>query len=440
MRLNYGRTVLLGSAFFGVQVLFAVYNAYVPILLQSGRADFVQADAVEGGFGLGVTLTGLIMTLDNLAALLILPYVGALSDATDSSMGKRKPYILLGAPIAALAFAAIPLLLGQPLWVFMLVIIVMILAIDIIRTPIIALMPDITPSPLRSQANGVINFMGGFGAVVAFLVGGVLYRSSTVAPFWFAAVILLAACLLVVFWLPVPVAAVARGASGLWQQVRAAMGNREANFFHDLRAIWNDRDRSPLYLLVTIFCLFLAYSALTVFFTSFAVVTLQVGRGQEAQLLSFFALAIVVFAVPAGLLGARIGRKRALMIGMAILIVVMPLIAVSTSLALIGGLLVVTGIGWSLIVVNAFPMVLDSASPLRLGRSGAYTGLYFLATQSAEVIGPVLVGGFLDLTGRNYRFMFVYTLIVVVVALATLTRVRRGESSRLMVDGEVAGT
>lgn len=200
MRLNYRRTFLLGFAFLGIQILFAIYNAYVPIFLQSGRPDFVEADPVPGGFGLGATLTGFIMTLDNLAAILILPYVGALSDITISRWGKRKPYIIIGAPLTAIAFAAIPLMLGASLPLFMLVVIIMILAVDVFRTPVISLMPDITPSPLRSQANGVINLMGGVGATIAFVIGGMLYSQSPAGPFFFAAAAMLVACMIVVFF------------------------------------------------------------------------------------------------------------------------------------------------------------------------------------------------------------------------------------------------
>ncbi|HJZ49476.1 MAG TPA: MFS transporter, partial [Roseiflexaceae bacterium] len=428
MRLNYARTFLLGCAYLSVQVLFAIYNAYVPIFLQSGRADFSETSPVPGGFGLGAALAGFIMTLDNLAALLILPLIGALSDATTSRLGKRKPYILAGAPIAALAFAIMPFMLGQPLALFMLVVVALVLAVDIIRTPIISLMPDITPSPLRSQANGVINFMGGVGAVLAFLIGGVLYQQSTIAPFLFGAAVLLVGCLLVVVLVPVPAQGdTAYGAGQGRRPLRHAIRD-QLSAFQDLHAARRQGDRSLLALLGAIFCLFLAYSALTVFFTSFALDSLRVARGQESQLLTFFALAIVVFALPTGLISARIGRRRATLGGVLTLAAALAMIGLATDLAMIRGLLILAGAGWALITVNALPMVLDSAPPDRLEQIGIYTGIYFLATQSAEVIGPVLVGGFLDLTGRNYRFIFAYTLIVLAAALAMLLVVRRGEA------------
>src|SRR5262249_14391760 len=242
---------------------------------------------------------------------LILPLIGALSDATTSRLGKRKPYILAGAPIAALAFAIMPFMLGQPLALFMLVVVALVLAVDIIRTPIISLMPDITPSPLRSQANGVINFMGGVGAVLAFLIGGVLYQQSTIAPFLFGAAVLLVGCLLVVVLVPVPAQGdTAYGAGQGRRPLRHAIRD-QLSAFQDLHAARRPGDRSLLALLGAIFCLFLAYSALTVFFTSFALDSLRVARGQESQLLTFFALAIVVFALPTGLISARIGRRRA---------------------------------------------------------------------------------------------------------------------------------
>lgn len=428
MRLNYARTFLLGCAFMGVQVLFAIYNAYVPIFLQSGRADFSLADPVAGGFGMGAALTGFVMTLDNLAALLILPLIGGLSDATMSRLGKRKPYILIGAPVAALAFATIPLMLGQSLAAFMLVLVVMILAVDVIRTPIIALMPDITPSPLRSQANGVINLMGGLGAVLAFLIGGALYRQSTVAPFMFGAALLLLGCFLVVGLVSVPIdSGGAAQKRQLWQQLRNGLAEQR-RVFQGLIVAQRQGDSSVLALLGAIFSLFLAYSALTVFFTSFALDSLQVERGQESQMLTFFALAIVVFALPGGLIGGRIGRRRTMLIGSLVFAAALSMIGLASNLLLIRGLLVMAGLGWALIVVNALPMVLDSSLSGRAEQIGIYTGIYFLATQSAEVIGPVLVGAFLDLTGRNYRMIFVYTLIALVLAIVMLLLVRRGEA------------
>ncbi len=430
MRLNYRRTLLIGFAFFGLQVLFGVYNAYVPILLQSGRADFAQAQPIAGGYGLSTTLTGFIMTLDNLAAIIILPVVGALSDVTRSRWGKRKPYIMVGAPFTAIAFAAIPFALGQPLWVFMLAVIAMILAADLFRTPAIALMPDLTPSPLRSQANGVINLMGGLGATLAFLGGGVLADIHISYPFLFGAAVLVVTTLLVLQFVPVPqdqrlASAETHGQGSRLSRMRAVLREQEGgNILHDVHAVVRDREPSTRRLLLAIFFWFLAYSALTVFFTSFAVVTLGLSRGQAALLLAFFSLTIVVCALPAGLLGARLGRRRAILIGLAVFAMALGIVGVLSNLLLVRIFLVLAGAGWSLVVVNALPMVLDSAP---VERVGAYTGMYYLGSQTAEVVGPLLVGSLLDLFGRNYRLVSGFGVVVLVIAAMFMLQVRRGE-------------
>lgn len=148
-RLNYGKTFLLGFGFFGVSVIWGVYNAFVPIFL---------ADK----FGLSPAFIGFFMTLDNIAALFIQPPVGAWSDRIRTKWGRRIPFILIGAPITALAFGFIPMAAVLPLFVACTS--TTLLSAALWRTPVIALMPDITPSPFRSQANGIINFMGGVGS------------------------------------------------------------------------------------------------------------------------------------------------------------------------------------------------------------------------------------------------------------------------------------
>lgn len=429
MRLNYGRTFLIGCAFLGTQALFAIYNAYMPLFLQAGRDDFRLSAPLPGGFALGAGITGFMMSLENLAALLILPVIGALSDHTASRLGRRKPFLLAGAPVTALAFMALPLLLGQPLWLFLLVTLVFVVGVDVIRTPTIALMPDVTPSPLRSQANGVINLMGGLGAVLAFLVGGLLFRVSPAAPFFFGGAALLLGCALVIAFVPMPSTANApRPPGGLGGAIRAALSAQDGGLLANLRSVAREGGGSALYLLAAILFLFLNFSSLTVFFTSFATDTLGVPRGTESLLLAWFSLSIVAFALPAGHLAARLGRRRTMALGAATMGLALVTIGLSSNLPLIRGLLVLAGAGWSMIVVNALPMVLDCAPRDGIERLGAYTGIYFIATQTAEVLGPTLLGTLIDLTGRNFRFIFAYAAVALLLGTILLWRVRLGEA------------
>ncbi len=166
-QLNYGKIFLLGFGFFGVSVIWGVYNAFVPIFLANK-------------FDLSAVFIGFFMTLDNIAALFIQPPVGAWSDRLRTNWGRRIPFILVGAPITALAFGLIPLASVLPLFVACTS--TFLLSAALWRTPVVALMPDITPSEKRSQANGVINFMGGIGTIIALQTGGMLYKMSPAFP------------------------------------------------------------------------------------------------------------------------------------------------------------------------------------------------------------------------------------------------------------------
>lgn len=412
-RFSYARTLLLGFGFFGISILWGIYNAQVPIFLQAGRADFTEG-ATIAGYGFSTALTGFIMSLDNIAALIILPYIGALSDRTRTRIGRRKPYILIGAPLAALAFCAIPLLAGAPLALFMLAVGGTLLAMDFFRTPVIALMPDLIPSPQRSQANGVINLMGGLGAVLAFLVGGRLFDYAPWASFAFGALLMLAASATVLIFIREP--AVPEAAED------------EVGLTAALRGVARDPDRSAIALLSAIFCWFLAYSALEVFWTSFATNELGTSAGQATQLLAFFSLAIVIFAVPSGLVGARLGRKRTIIGGLLGFAATLLWGSTLNTPDLAPVMLVLAGVAWSLILVNSLPMVVDLAPAAQLG---AYTGMYYIASMLASIVGPTLVGTIIGWAGNSYRVGFIYGPITLLLALGCMLAVRRGEATTL---------
>jgi maltose/moltooligosaccharide transporter len=414
-RFRFGRIWILGLGMLGISLVWHIYNAYIPILLQAGRPDFPQGAGVRG-FGLGTTLTGFIMTLDNIAALLILPYIGVVSDRLRSRWGRRKPFIAMGAPVAALAFAAIPFTVGASMGLFMAAIVLMLLAMDLFRTPVVALMPDLTPPHQRSPANGILSLMSGVGSVLALGVGGALFRVSPAAPFLFGAAGMIVALLLLLALIREPAVPAVPAATEAPPGVRASIG-----------AVLADRDRSVLLLLGAIFAWCLGTSALEVFFTSFAVKEFSLTGGQAMSLMAFFALSGVVGALPAGALGVRLGRRRCLMTGLALLIGLLSVTYTVSSLGMMRLLLVGMGLSWSLLLVNALPMVLDFAPP---ERSGAYTGLFFFAMQLASVIGPVLSGRVLGMAGTNYRFLFLYVPCTMAVALGLMLGIRRTAPAR----------
>jgi MFS family permease len=189
MKFNYGKIFLLGFGFFGVSVIWTVYNAFVPLFLANR-------------FDLSPLVIGFFLTLDNIAALFIQPPVGAWSDRLRTPIGRRMPFILIGAPLSALAFGLIPLAAVLPLFVAGTS--TLLLSMAFWRTPVVALMPDITPSKYRSQANGIINLMGGIGTIIASLVGSTLYEINVAFPFWMGSVLVILAALLVFIFIREP--------------------------------------------------------------------------------------------------------------------------------------------------------------------------------------------------------------------------------------------
>jgi len=412
MKLNYPKTFLLGFGFFGVSVLWAVYNAFAPIFLSQR-------------FGLEPGLIGFIMTLDNIAALFIQPPIGALSDRIRTPIGRRMPFILVGAPIAAVAFAFVPMAQALPL--FIASIIAMLLAMAVYRTPVIALMPDITPSQFRSQANGVINFMGGVGAIIAFLVGSSLYEKSPNLPFWGGAALVVIASALVLIFIREP-------------KEYEETPEKEAGVIRNLQIIVADRDKSALRLLLAIFFWFLGYTAIEAFFTLYGVNHLGLTEAESARQLGDLSLFFVLMAIPSGLIAARIGRRVTISAGIvllgalllaifflppAVLTIALTKLPVLGSVRVISALLMAGGVAWALININSLPMVVDAAPQDRIG---TYTGLYYFFSTLSAIAGPITNGWLVQLTGNNYNAVMLAAPVFMLAALACMWGVRKGEA------------
>ncbi|MCP4755142.1 MAG: SLC45 family MFS transporter, partial [Proteobacteria bacterium] len=286
-------------------------------------------------------------------------------------------------------------------------------AMDVFRTPVVSLMPDITPSPKRSQANGMINLMGGVGGVLAFAVGGLLFKVSVGAPFFFGGFAMLVGCGVVLLFIKEPHPKTVEPAEG------------EPGLIGSLKTIVKDRDLSALYFLGAIFFWFLGFNALEVFFTSFAVNELNVDSGQATFLLAYFSLAIILFAPVCGFIGGRVGRKRTIAAGIVAFALLLGYGYTITTILQARIMLLLCGISWSFILVNSLPMVVDMAPQDRLG---AYTGLYYLSSQSSAIVGPILSGWIIDIFSNNYRTAFLYAAVTMIVALLFLLPVKRGEA------------
>ncbi len=412
-KLNYGKVFLLGFGFFGVSVIWSTYNAFVPLFLANK-------------FNISPGWIGFFMTLDNIAALFIQPAVGAWSDRLRTPIGRRLPFILAGAPIAAIAFGIIPLAAALPLFVACTS--TLILSMAIWRTPIVALMPDITPSKFRSQANGVINFMGGVGAIIAFLIGSKLYETNPAFPFWLGSVLVIVSAILVFIFIREP-------------KVYEENPNAEKpSLWKSLKQILQEKDHSAIRIFMAILFWFIAYNAIEAFFTLYANKHLGMAEADGVRLLSQLALIFVLFALPSGYIGGKIGRKITISIGLSLMIICMllmfilpvnVLITLLFSLPLLGSVPVVglilmfAGAAWALININSLPMVVDMTDSIRIG---TYTGLYYLFSTLAAIAGPNINGWIVELTGRNYASIMIVGPIFMALALIMMLGVHRGEA------------
>jgi len=411
MKFNFGKTFLLGLGFFGVSVIWSVYNAFVPVFL----ADrFLMA----AGF------IGIFMTLDNIAALLIQPAVGAWSDRLRTPIGRRMPFILVGAPLAAVAFVMLPV--AQSLIVFFLSATMLLLSMAIWRTPVVALMPDITPSKFRSQANGIINFMGGLGAIIAFLLGSSLYKQNPNFPFWMGSGLVILAAVLVFIFIKEPKE---------YQE-----SEKQPDLFASLREVWRDSDKSALRLFLAIFFWFVGYNAIEAFFTLYSVNHLNLNEADGAGILGHLSLLFVIFALIAGLVGSKLGRRVTISIGLILLVLMIGVMfflppetlgRALTKLPVLGTLrvisipMMVAGIGWALININSLPMVVDLVEDVRIG---TFTGLYYLFSTLAAIAGPNVNGWIIQVTGNNYGSIMWVAPIFMITALVLMWGVRRGEA------------
>jgi MFS family permease len=425
-KFDYKRTLIVGFGFMGISVVWPIFNQFVPLILQAGNPEFERQLLAEGraipeiaGFALAPSLALFIMTWDNLINVFVQPWVGQRSDRTWNRFGRRKGWILLGLPIAVIGFILIPF--AASVLAIATFILITNIGMALFRSPTVAWLGDLFPAEQRSKANGVINLMGGVGGVLAFLGGGYLYNNvSRSAPFIGAAIFLIIASLVAVWRVREP------------QQISATSEPGEG-FLASLRTALATSGQSILFLLLAIVFWFMAFNALEAGLSSFAVFGLGIAPGTASIYAAAVTISFILFAVPAGLLGTRIGRRQAITIGLVgltlLLVVGYRVIQDATTFILV---LFLLGIFWACVNVNSLPLVYDFGDQRH---TGAYTGLYYFASQSAAVLGPTLGGVVVDFLGSEYRWLFLFSTLFMALALITMLRVRAPAPAATLVPG-----
>jgi len=412
-KFNFGKLFLIGFGFFGVSVLWSLYNTYVPILLSQK-------------FSLDAAAIGFFMSLDNIAALFIQPPVGAWSDRVRTKLGRRLPFIAIGAPIAAVTFGLIPL--AESLPVFLACTVTTILAMAFWRTPVVALMPDVTPSHLRSQANGIINFMGGLGLVLGTSIGAMLVKQNQAYPFWFGSILVLIAAVLVLLFVREP------------KVYEDSPNTEKPDLWKSLKELFTSKHGDAISIFLAIFFWFIAYNAIEAFLSLYGVNHLGLDESGAGRLITSVGASFLIFAIPSGFIGGKLGRRKTIGMGLVIMILVLlsvyfipkeTLLVSHGSLPLLGSfmnltiLLLAAGIGWSFININSLPMVVDLTDATQIG---TFTGLYYLFSTLAAIAGPNVNGWIVRLSGNNYSSIFVIGPIFMAAALIMIMGVRSGEA------------
>lgn len=423
MKLNTKRTVLIGLAFMSILAFWQFYDQVIPHLL-------------ENVFGLRTLTTNAIMAVDNVLALFMLPLFGALSDRTHTPLGRRTPYILFGTVGAvtlllllakAQASRSLPLFLGC--------LFALLVVMSIYRSPAVAYMPDVTPKPLRSRANAIINLVGYVGGIFSTLMMLLLLKSETAADgssYYppdqsFTPIFLVVAAFMAVS-VAVMVLTVKenRVAAETWAQVAGSEQAEGGRAPRKGEKMPREVRRSLIFILLSVFLWFTAYNAVTTAFSRYCVAVWGADLSASSGYLMTATLVAIASFIPLGSLSGRVGRKNTVLLGIALMsFCYLCAIFIQRQTPLMYLLFGLVGIGWAAINVNSFPMVVEM-SPA--GDSGRYTGYYYAFSMAAQIITPLLSGLLIDRFRLGYQVLFPYALLFSLLSLLTMLQVRHGDS------------
>ncbi len=414
-KLNYGRTFLIGLAFMSISSFWQVYDNIIPLIMKNT-------------FGLGETITGVIMALDNVLALVLLPIFGSISDKVDTRLGKRTPFIVTGTVLAVTFMLILPFAdkaVNLPLFVGALF--GVLISMGLYRSPAVALMPDLTPNHLRSKANAVINLLGAVGGVYSLIMIKVLVgkgdRPSYVPLFMSIAIFMVLSIIVLVATIR---------EKKLAAQLKAEEAAEKAATEEVVKVTVEEPaktvlapevKRSMIFMLMSIFFWFTAYNAVTTAFSRYTTVVWKLEGGGFADCLMVATVAAICSYIPIGFLASRIGRKKTIMGGVVLMaacylaatfvMVYHPVINLAFALI---------GVAWAAINVNSYPMIVAMSKGADIGK---FTGTYYTFSMAAQIMTPILSGILLE--NVSYTTLFPYAFGFSVLAFITMTQVRHGD-------------
>lgn len=421
MKLDNRKTIAVGFAFLAISAFWQLYDNIVPLILKYF-------------FNIGDTLAGGIMALDNVFALILLPVFGAWSDRVNSRMGKRTPFILVGTVLSVVFMLLLPAAANRrSLTMFITVLLATLISMSIYRSPAVSLMPDVTPKPLRSKGNAIINLMGAIGVIMT--LGFIMLfvgegKTPDYEPVFISiAVVMTAALLIIIFMVDENKMRAERiETERKWGVEEADDENADSSF-----GLTAPVKKSLVFLLLSVAFWYMAYNAVTTAFSRYAIQMWGMEGGSFAGALMVASAGALVSFIPVGILSGKFGRKKVILFGVILLgasfftgtLFVHPNFAVNIVFFLVG-------VAWASINVNSYPMVVEMCRGSDIGK---FTGMYYTFSMAAQVLTPILSGWFLEHIG--YRTLFPYAFTFCVLAFLTMLGVKHGDNKPLQNKGKL---
>ena len=428
MKLNNKRTVLIGLAFLSICAFWQMYDNIIPLILTNT-------------FHMDETISGVIMAADNVLALFLLPFFGALSDRTSTRIGRRMPFILFGTVWAVVLMNILPVIDNSfarensavKLVLFVVTLGLLLVMMGTYRSPAVALMPDVTPKPLRSKANAIINLMGAVGGIFYLAVAAVMYPNEKTAglshvdyqPLFIVVSALMAVSVLVLYLTirEPELAEEERAYETAHPEQQLAEDDGSGN-----EVLPGEVKRSLVFLLVSISLWFIGYNAVTTWFTVYVGEVMGQGLGGASTCLLIATGGAIVSYLPIGAAASKIGRQKTIKGGACLLAACFLLgYFLTTRYTQINAVMFVVfalvGLAWAAINVNSLPMVVEMCKGSDIGK---FTGYYYTFSMAAQVVTPVLSGWLLKHVG--YTTLFPYAAFFVACSFVTMCFVRHGDS------------
>ena len=406
MKLDHKRTVLVGLAFLSICAFWQMYDNIIPLILTNT-------------FHLDETISGAIMAADNVLALFLLPFFGALSDRTSTKIGRRMPFILGGTAAAVILMNLLPLFdngyangasTGK-LAMFVVTLGLLLVAMGTYRSPAVALMPDVTPKPIRSRANAIINLMGAVGGISYLIVAAVLYPNSKTAgaahvnyqPLFVVVSVLMAVSVIVLYFTT--------------NEPKLAAAEKEYEAEHPEQQLVEEEPdgseelpkevrRSLVMLLSSIALWYIGYNGVTTWWTTYVGRVMGQGLGGASTCLLVATGGAIVSYIPAACFASAYFLTTHYQSINAVMFVVFALV----------------GLAWAAINVNSLPMVVEMCKGSDIGK---FTGYYYTFSMAAQVVTPILAGTLLK--HISYSMLFPYAAFFVACSFVTMCFVRHGD-------------